>query len=70
MKTRANKDAIMVQKGYLEVGLFPIMVLGYCLYDMGSFLLLVIYFNLLRMKYILNLRSRRSWVNINRAIEA
>jgi hypothetical protein len=51
----------MTKKNQIEIINLLILILGLCILDRGSFILIVIYANFLRLKYILNERSKKAW---------
>jgi hypothetical protein len=63
--TRANKDHLMIQKSYLEIAMFVLIVIFYCAFGSGTWILLLVYPHFLRLKYILNDRNKKAWTLIN-----
>ena len=53
----------------MEIAVLPVVIFYLLFLDLGSFPLLVLYSNFLRLKYILNDKSKEAWHYIDKKIE-
>lgn len=67
-KTRMNKETLMNQKCYAEIFILPLLTLFLVVFHDGSIPLLMVYANFLRLKYMLNERTKKGWENLNSKI--
>ncbi|CAD8149813.1 unnamed protein product [Paramecium pentaurelia] len=69
-KTKQNKELIMIQKQKVEIMLFPILLFAKLFFDIGNWIIVILYLIFLKLKYHTNKRSKVAWIQIDYLIES